>query len=179
MKTSKLKTLTSQIILVLLFSIAACDLVNPISPGSQDYIPLAVGNQWEFTRVRTRYGTTPNGSYTASRKTYIREEVISAKKTDTSEVFTIVSFFRTEDGFGGYRLSYDTSDIERTSNRIGKELLRTGKDSILLVTYPWGYDKYRKGVGLIESSSSGYFHITAGNQGEETYNSILTKYIVK
>ncbi|MCU0426775.1 MAG: hypothetical protein MUF71_14240 [Candidatus Kapabacteria bacterium] len=181
MKNSILHSFALCIKLVLLFSLVACDLTNPINVGSQDYIPLAVGNQWEYTNVHTRFGRTPNGPYTASRSTYIKNEIIAAKrKSDTIDVFTMASSYGSLNSLGFYDWSYDTTTIERTPSTI-YDLPRTGKDSILTITiYPGpGYAKYKKGVGRIESQTSGSFHITAGNQGDYTSRTVLTKYTVK
>lgn len=174
--------------MVLLCTVTACDSIKPVDPidsishGSQDYIPLAIGNKWEYTHVYTAYGRTPNGSYTDSRTSYTIQFITAAKRTsDTTDEFTCISTYRSRDWKGDWGVSYDTIKIQRTPNSVWNLSPRTGADNILTkVIYPGpGYAKYKKGVGFIESTTSGYFHITAGNQGDYTSTTTLTNYTVK
>jgi len=184
MKNILLRMIAACILIVSIFFLTTCDLINPASQdyGSQDYIPLAVGNYWEYTNVYTLYGRTPNGPYTSSQITYSTSTIIATeRKSDTVELFTAANMYRSQDWRGAWESTYDTSKIERTPHRIGNLSPRTGQDSILrIVIYPGpGYVKYKKGVGCIESRTSGLFHITAGNQGDYTSITTLTKYSVK
>ncbi len=136
MKNILLRMVASCVLIVSIFFLTTCDLTTPDSPGSQDYIPLAVGNQWEYTNVYTAYGMTPNGSYTNSQFSYWTQTIIATeRKSDTVEIFTSAYKSREQNWRGDWEITYDTSKIERTQHRIGEISPRTGQDSIL---FPFG-----------------------------------------
>jgi hypothetical protein len=155
--------------------------------GKQDYLPLAVGNTWEYSYTYEGEQHTSNGINFLSNSATRQLKVLSYQKTnDTTEVFSLEQFLSSQ-----LSSQITTFDIVRTTNTIGysyyyTRVKRTGIDSILADTsslnisgYGTAIAKYKKGVGLVESIEKGFHHVMAGNEIYFTTTTKLVKFTPK
>jgi hypothetical protein len=178
---------------ILMLSVHSCKepvsvssvVVAEMDYGRNDYIPLAVGNAWEYSNHESLQ-TTASGNTTWNRSWKQAWNVISSTKLhDTVEVF-FVEVRTVGTDIGGLSIrELDTMKITRTtvtlrsSNNFNLE--RSGVDSILTVFSNSSccsptQTRYKKGVGKIGSDWRSSSHITAGNSSSSTGYSTLVKY---
>jgi hypothetical protein len=138
-KTNKVVKITKLILFVLVLNVSSCQ-DNPSAAETKkiipEYVPLAVGNVWEYSYSIVGTQTTPNGTnQISSSKTIVLRILSTQKVNDTLETFRLATIETQRDYWGGLQKDSSVINLYRTPTRIypffGFGLQRTVSDSIL------------------------------------------------
>lgn len=157
---------------------SSCNTSGP-DIGKGEYLPLAVGNKWEYSYLETVIERT-NNSGVWDERTIKNDgtrtlEVVSTKESGFDAIFTIrinkTSTVEVKRTLFGYETS-DGSRIDLPSSRSG------GGDTIRQGEFYSGTTAFVKGIGLIQKN----WVIHSGVNGSRTTGSgslTLLKHFVK
>jgi hypothetical protein len=162
-------------------------VADSIDYGRNDYMPLAVGNMWNYSWSTSLVERTPNGETQSSWGGTEEWEVVSYQKlNDTSGVFKLVvtgnknsNIVRTET----WNITRGTITL-KGPDRI-MPYFRTGTQATVSVWYSEGgtvaayQATFTKGIGKTRESKREYVRVLNGLQREYSYLTILDSHSLK